>query len=82
VLAVERFGSNAEAARRLEVDEATVSRRVARSEDVLGTQLFERMRGKLMPTETGRAVARLAENVERVTAAISAAIISRQDLSA
>jgi DNA-binding transcriptional LysR family regulator len=64
------------------VDEATVSRRVARSEDVLGTQLFERMRGKLIPTEAGRAVARLAENVEREIEALIAAISGRDHLAA
>jgi DNA-binding transcriptional LysR family regulator len=82
VLAVERFGSNAEAARRLEVDEATVSRRVAGSEHVLGTQLFERMPGKLIPTEAGRAVARRAEDVEREIGALISAISGRDHLAA
>jgi DNA-binding transcriptional LysR family regulator len=65
VLALIRFESVAEAARRLKVDEATVSRRIARVEQLLHAQLFERVRGKLLPTQAGRLAAERAERVER-----------------
>ena len=82
VLAVERFGSVAEAARRLEVDEATVSRRVARSEQILAAQLFERVRGKLIPTEAGKTAARHAEQVEREIEALIAGVSGTDRLTA
>jgi DNA-binding transcriptional LysR family regulator len=65
VLAVARFETIAEAARRLEVDEATVARKIARAERVLQSRLFERIRGKVLPTETGKSAAEHAEVVER-----------------
>jgi DNA-binding transcriptional LysR family regulator len=64
VLALFRFESVAEAARRLEVDEATVARRIARAERLLDVQLFERVRGKLVPTDAGRLAAERATQVE------------------
>jgi DNA-binding transcriptional LysR family regulator len=51
VLALARFATIAEAARRLSVDEATVGRRIARIERQLGARLFDRAQGKLVPTE-------------------------------
>jgi DNA-binding transcriptional LysR family regulator len=58
------------------------SRRAARSEHLLARQLFERMRGKLVPTEAGRVVARRAENVEREIEALIAAISGRDPIMA
>jgi DNA-binding transcriptional LysR family regulator len=74
VLAVVRFESIAEAARRLSVDETTVARRISRSERLLAARLFERSRGKLIPTEAGRQSAERAEHVEREVEALVAEI--------
>ena len=64
MLAVARFNTIAEAARRLSVDKATVGRRVARIERQLGARLFDSAQGRLVPTEAGRAAAERAERVE------------------
>jgi DNA-binding transcriptional LysR family regulator len=72
VLALFRFESVAEAARRLEVDEATVTRRIARTERLLDVQLFERVRGKVLPTDAGRTAAERAMQVEREVDALVA----------
>ena len=64
VLALARFATIAEAARRLSVDEATVGRRIARIERQLGARLFDRAQGRLAPTEAGRMAAERAERVE------------------
>jgi DNA-binding transcriptional LysR family regulator len=47
VLALARFATIAEAARRLSVDEATVGRRIARIERQLGARLFDRAPGEI-----------------------------------
>lgn len=64
VLAVARQGSLAPAARILRVNETTVSRRIARAEALLGSQLFYRGEGRLLPTEAGLAVIGRAERIE------------------
>jgi len=73
VLALARFATIAEAARHLSVDEATVGRRIARIERQLGAQLFDRARGRLAPTEAGRAAAERAERVEQEVEGLIAA---------
>jgi DNA-binding transcriptional LysR family regulator len=70
VLAVTRFETAAEAARRLGVDETTVARRIARLERALGTRLVERMRGRLVATAAGERVAAHAERIEREVEAL------------
>ncbi len=50
LLAVERERSMAAAARRLQVDQTTVSRRLHALEAALGAQLFERSDGGWTPT--------------------------------
>ena len=61
VLALRRAGSLAGAARDLGVDGTTVARRLANVEAALGARLFERERGRVVPTEAAEAVlARLA----------------------
>ena len=81
VLAVVRFETIAEAARRLEVDEATVARRVARSERLLQAQLFERSRGKLLPTEAGKMAAERAEHIEHEMEALVTGISGADQLA-
>lgn len=64
VLAVARVSSLAAAARRLQVDQTTVSRRLASLERSTGTKLFQREQGRLVPTEFGECAAARAERVE------------------
>ena len=72
VLALFRFESIAEAARRLTVDEATVVRRIARAERLLDVTLFDKVRGKLLPTDAGRSVAERALRIEHEMEALVA----------
>ena len=62
-LAVVRAPSAQEAARRLQVDHSTVTRRLHRLEKELGTQLFERTAAGHAMTAAGQ---RLLEHVERI----------------
>ena len=64
VLCIARADSFAGAARRLAVNESTVARRLQQIETRLGTRLFERKAGKLVPTDAGRDLADYAEAVE------------------
>jgi DNA-binding transcriptional LysR family regulator len=73
VLALARFATIAEAARRLSVDEATVRRRIAQIERQLGARLFDRTQGRLAPTEAGRAAAERAERMEQEVEGLIAA---------
>lgn len=74
VLAVARFGTLAEAARRLRVDPTTVARRVTRAETVLGVRLFDRVEGAWRPTGAGVAAARAAERMEGDAGALAEAV--------
>ena len=53
VLAVARAGGLSGAARKLGVNHSTVSRRLSALEAALGTRLFERLPGGLVPTAAG-----------------------------
>ncbi len=64
VLAVSRAKRIAGAARELRIDETTAARRLARLEGRLGTRLFERVAGSLVPTESGQIVVQRAERME------------------
>jgi len=66
VLAVlEREGSLAAAARRLGVNHATVSRRIAALEESVGQQLIRRLARSTPLTEKGREIAAIAQEMER-----------------
>jgi DNA-binding transcriptional LysR family regulator len=66
LLAVKRGGTLRAAARRLQVDDTTVSRRLAALQSDLGTQLVQRLGdSKLVLTEVGDLVARRAEAMEQ-----------------
>ena len=66
ILAVlEREGSLAAAARRLGVNHATVSRRIAALEDALGQQLIRRLARSTPLTEKGRDIAAIAQEMEK-----------------
>jgi DNA-binding transcriptional LysR family regulator len=70
VLAVARERALAPAARALGVNETTVSRRIARAEAALGSQLFHRAQGLLLLTETGQAAVQHAERMETEVVAL------------
>lgn len=67
LLAVSRSASMSEAARRLQVDQTTISRRLRAFEDDAGVQLVIRRRDGIALTEAGRRAARAAEVMETVT---------------
>jgi DNA-binding transcriptional LysR family regulator len=69
-----RGGSLGNAARRLRVDQSTVSRRIARLESTLGTALFERLPSGLKVNEAGDRLRCHAERIE------SAFIAMREDM--
>src|SRR5438046_8179562 len=64
VLAVARERALTPAARVLHVNETTISRRISRVELALGSQLFHRTKGLLLPTEVGLIVVQHAERME------------------
>ena len=63
-LAVARAGQILGAARRLELNHATVSRRVAALEDALGAKLFRRLTTGSEPTPAGERFLAIAERME------------------
>lgn len=64
LLAVVRHGTQAAASKALGVDQATVSRRLLRLEDVIGTPLFLREGTRLIPTEVAQRMAERSEEAE------------------
>ncbi|MCM2464438.1 LysR family transcriptional regulator [Pseudomonas sp. CG7] len=70
ILALVRGGSQARAARLLQVDVSTVFRSVRRLEAALGQPLFEKSRSGYLPTSLAQA---LAEQAERAEQALEAA---------
>jgi DNA-binding transcriptional LysR family regulator len=64
LLAVARTQTLASAAARLRMDPTTVSRRIARAAAILGSRLFHRSGGLLLPTEIGQMVIAHAERIE------------------
>ena len=63
-LALARCGTLSSGARRLGVDQTTVSRRLKALERALGIGLFQRDAGRLVPTDAGAAILARAERVE------------------
>jgi DNA-binding transcriptional LysR family regulator len=68
LLEVVRHGTQAAASKALGVDQATVSRRLLRLEDLVGTPLFLRDGTRLIPTDVGRRMAEQAETAESALA--------------
>lgn len=64
LLSVARGGSNKGAARALEVDPATVSRRLTALEASLDQKLFRTSRGKRVPTDAGTRLLAIAERMD------------------
>jgi len=74
VLTVARAGTLAAAARRLAVNQTTVARRLAAAEKALGTRLFERKDGVLLPTKAGEAAIARAGQMEQDVLALERGI--------
>jgi DNA-binding transcriptional LysR family regulator len=68
LLAVIRQGTQAAASKVLGIDQATVSRRLLRLEDIMGTPLFLRDGTRLIPTDAARRMADYAEEAESALA--------------
>lgn len=79
-LAVARLGRLSPAARCLQVEHSTVSRRIEGLERAMGTRLFERHRDGLILTEAGHTLLPMAEQVEATVAVLSEEL-SGQDIS-
>src|SRR6187402_352072 len=71
-LAVARAGSATQAAKRLGVDQTTVSRRLAALEAELGGVLFYRTSGRYQLTDLGRTAFAQAEVMERAALSVLA----------
>lgn len=82
VLAVARTESLSRAARRLGVNESTVTRRIAQAEQRLGARLFERNRGVLCPTKAGAVVVTGAERIELEVQVVENAVSGVDHLAA
>ena len=76
VLAVARAGTLAGAARRLDVNQTTVARRLSSVETALGTKLYQRADGTLRPTKAGVAAidraARIEQDIQALAQSVSA----------
>jgi DNA-binding transcriptional LysR family regulator len=74
VLTIARAGTLAAAARRLGVNQTTAARRLAAAEKSLGTRLFERKDGVLVPTKAGEAAITRAGQMEQDVLALERGI--------
>jgi DNA-binding transcriptional LysR family regulator len=70
VLTLSRAGTLAAAARRLNVNQTTVARRLDAIQRALGVRLFERVDGAFHPTKAGEAAIAHAARMEQHTAAL------------
>ncbi|MFC6670006.1 LysR family transcriptional regulator [Marinobacterium aestuariivivens] len=77
VLAVARAKGLPGAAESLGVTLSTVFRRLERTEDALGTRLFDRLRGSYQPTEAGLELVRAAERMEQDALAADRSVTGR-----
>lgn len=78
VLAIQRNGGLSGAARVLGVTHATVSRQLARAEEMLGAKLFDRMPAGLTATTAGRAVINRAEAAEAELIALDLSLMDQE----
>lgn len=79
-LVLRRAGTFAAAARLLEVDATTVSRRLTRLEHDLGAQLFQRTPDALLPTPEADAIVDAVEQMERQAGRVGSQIAGRDAL--
>lgn len=64
ILTIAREGSLSAAARKLDINQATVGRQLKRAEDLLDAKLFDRMSNGLFPTAAGKTAIQYAEQIE------------------
>ena len=76
-LAVARTGSISGAARQLDVQHSTVSRRMRQLEERLGTRLIERKKGGYELTEAGEEVRQAANRMEREVLGVDGALLGK-----
>ena len=79
-LVLRREATFAAAARILGVDATTVSRRLARLEERLGAQLFQRTPDALVPTREAESIIDSVEHMERQAARVSSQVAGRDAL--
>ena len=77
VLETVRHGGLSGAARALQVNHATVARRIAAAEKACGAVLFDRLPGGYAPTEAGLEAARAGESMEAAGARLGLSIAAR-----
>jgi DNA-binding transcriptional LysR family regulator len=78
VLAVARAGSALRAAKALDVNQTTVTRRIAHIEAAIGAELFEARQNGQVPTALGQIVAAGAQRIEAEVLAVHSAIDAHQ----
>lgn len=71
-LAIRRGGTLSAAARSLGVNQTTAARRLERLEAALGARLFDRIEGRMVPTDAGRRALDRASAMEEVAAGVTA----------
>ena len=76
-LAVARTGSISGAARQLGVQHSTVSRRIRKFEEKLGTRLLERKTGRYELTQAGENVKEASGRIEREVLAVDGALLGK-----
>ncbi|EDP62101.1 transcriptional regulator, LysR family protein [alpha proteobacterium BAL199] len=69
-LAIRQGGTLSAAARSLAVNQTTAARRLERLERDLGARLFDRIDGRLVPTDAGRSALERAEDMEAAAVAV------------
>ena len=79
-LVLRRTKTFAAAARILEVDATTVSRRLARLENRLGAQLFQRTADALIPTREAESIVDSVEAMERQATGVASLIAGKNAL--
>jgi DNA-binding transcriptional LysR family regulator len=80
LLAVQRRGTLAGAAKELNVTKATASRRLSALEEAVGTRLFERRPNGLALTAAGSALVEAAREMEDAVASVEARLTSAADV--
>lgn len=76
-LAVARTGSISGAAKQLAVQHSTVSRRIRKFEEQLGSRLLERKTGRYELTQAGENVKQAAARIEREVLGVDAALLGK-----
>ena len=76
-LAVARTGSISGAAKQLDVQHSTVSRRIRKFEETLGTRLLERKKGRYELTQSGENVKEASSRIEREVLGVDGALLGK-----